>query len=81
MIIRIALIMALATGAASPTAAWAQNSCFYSLPQPIHARVVYLDRGRPGGFLTCRLTPRYRWLCDGWAGPGYVFYDNVSTCY
>lgn len=82
MLRRLALIMALATGVAPPTTTEAQIGCSYPVLQPVNTRVVYLNgAGRAGGFLRCRLTPRYRWLCDGWAGPGYVFYDNVVTCY
>lgn len=82
MLGRLTLLMALATGGAQSTAAWAQNGCSYPFLRPVDARVVYLDgAARAGGFLRCRLTPRYRWLCDGWAGPEYVFYGNVVTCY
>ncbi len=77
---RLALMAALAAGAASSTAAWAQNGCYPSPPPD--ARVVYLDSApRPGGFWRCRLTPRYQWVCDGLSGSGYVFYGNVVTCY
>jgi hypothetical protein len=80
MLGRLALITALVAGVAPSTAAWAQNDCYPLLPP--QARVVYLDNApRPGGFWRCRLTPRYQWLCDGWSGPGYVFYGNVVTCY
>ena len=81
MLRKLILVTALVAGVASSTATWAQNGC-YSLPQPVDARVVYLDGApRTGGFWRCRLTPRYGWLCDNWAGPGYVFYGNVVTCY
>jgi hypothetical protein len=55
---------------------------YYFVPQPVSARVIYLDGApRRDGFWRCRLTPRYRWLCDGWEGPGYSFDGNIVTCY
>jgi hypothetical protein len=81
MLGRVVLALALAAGGVPPTLAWAQGACAYAL-QTDNTRVVYLGRtARAGGFLRCRLTPRYRWFCDGWAGPEYVFYGNVPTCY
>ncbi len=81
MLARLALLAAVAVGLLPSTAAWAQNGCYWPL-QPVNARVVYLDVApRPGGFWRCRLTPRYRWLCDEWSGAGYAFDGNVVTCY
>ena len=81
MLRKLTLVTASVAGVVSATATWAQNGC-YSFPQPVHARVVYLDSApRTGGFWRCRLTPRYRWFCENWAAPGYVFYENIVTCY
>jgi len=81
MLTRLILMSALAVGIATPIVAWAQNGRYPPSP-PVGARVVYLDAApRAGGFLRCRLTPTYRWLCDDWSGPGYVFSGNVVSCY
>jgi hypothetical protein len=78
---RMLLIAAIAAGFSLPHTAKA-GCGYYFVPQPINAQVVYLDGApRRGGFWTCRLAPRYRWLCDGWDGPRYLFDGNVPTCY
>ena len=56
------------------------NSIYAPRWQTMHS--LYQGTGGSGsGFLRCRLTPRYCFWSDAWAGPDYFFCGNFPVCY
>jgi hypothetical protein len=79
MLKRIYLTAAFIAASALSTGATA-NSVYAPRWRAVHG--FYQSTGvSDSGFLRCRLTPRYCFWGDTWAGPDFFFCGNVPICY